>query len=454
MPRHRPLYSWTEEVVTHFSGHLSRSQATVLALYSFGMILAQKCGLTSIVLVLAPLLGLGVLTVKSRLQEFYQPQHVKSGAHRRELDVRTCFVPLLDWVLKDWPSHRLALALDATSLADRLTVLSISIVYRGCSLPIAWKILRANVRHAWNPEWATLLRDFQHLLPADWTVLVLTDRGLYSRRLYQAIRALGWHPLMRVTGGKFLTHGSKRARGFSAFVPRPGTRWQGRGLAFPRKADRRLDCTFLACWEEGQDEPWFLLTDLPPGQAEPLWYGMRAWVEHGYKLFKSAGWQWHHSRMTDPARAERLWLVIAVATRYVLAVGGEAEDGQIVVETIPELPPVAAKSAGTVRRGPDGVRQPRRLSRIRQRHAQREQRPGHPARAEAPEQPAATRPSGTQPRDSSIFQRGLAVLVALMIHGQTLPKPTWKPEPWLELRAQSTAAKAPPAAHVAKNPSL
>ena len=116
MPRHHPLYSWTEEVVTHFSGHLSRTQATVLALYSFGMILAQKCGLTSIVLVLAPLLGLGVLTVKSRLQEFYQPQQVNSGAHRRELDVTTCFVPLLDWVLKDWPSHRLALALDATSL--------------------------------------------------------------------------------------------------------------------------------------------------------------------------------------------------------------------------------------------------------------------------------------------------------------------------------------------------
>src|SRR4051794_38463036 len=274
MPRHRPLYSWTEEVVTHFSGHLSRTQATVLALYSFGMILAQKCGLTSIVLVLAPLLGLDLLTVKSRLQEFYQPQQVKSGAHRRELDVRTCFVPLLDWVLKDWPSDRLALALDATSLADRLTVLSISIVYRGCSLPIAWKVLHANVKHAWNPEWVTLLDNFRHHLPAHWTVIVLTDRGLYSRRLYQTIKAVGWHPLMRVTSGKFLRDGSKRAKGFSEFVPRPGTRWQGRGTAFPRKADRRLDCTSLACWEEGQDEPWFLLTDLPAAQAEPLWYGM------------------------------------------------------------------------------------------------------------------------------------------------------------------------------------
>jgi hypothetical protein len=454
MPRHRPLYSWTEDVVTHFSGHLSRPQATVLALYSFGMILAQKCGLTSIVLVLAPILGLGVLTVKSRLQEFYQPKYVKSGSKRRELDVRACFVPLLDWVLKDWPSYRLALALDATSLADRLTVLSISIVYRGCSLPIAWKVLRANVERVWNPEWVVLLDEFQYRLPAHWTVIVMTDRGLYSRRLYLAIRALGWHPLMRVTSGMFLKNGSKRAKSFSEFVPRPGGRWQGCGVAFPRKADRRLDCTFLACWEEGQDEPWFLLTDLPPAQAEPLWYGMRAWVEHGYKLFKSAGWHWQHSRMTDPARADRLWLVIAVATRYVLAVGGEAEDGQIVVETIPELPPVAAKSAGTVRCGPNGERQPQRLNRIRQRHAMRPQRPGQPARTEPTERPAATRPSGTQQRDSSIFQQGLAVVVALMVNGQLLPEPTWKPEQWLELRVQSKAAETPPAAHVPRNPSL
>jgi Transposase DDE domain len=454
MPRHRPLYSWTEDVVTHFSGHLSRPQATVLALYSFGMILAQTCGLTSIVLVLAPLLGLGVLTVKSRLQEFYQPQQVKSGAHRRELDVRTCFVPLLDWVLKDWPSHRLALALDATSLADRLAVLSISIVYRGCSLPIAWKVLRANVEHPWNPEWLGLLSQFQHRLPAHWTVLVMTDRGLYSRGLFQAIKDLHWHPLMRVTGGKFRTGRSKRAKSFSEFVARPGTRWQGRGVAFPRKADRRLGCTLLACWEEGQDEPWFLLTDLAAAQAEPLWYGMRAWIEQGFKLFKSAGWQWHRSRMTDPARAERLWLVIAVATRYVLAVGGEVEEGRILVETIPELPPIAAKSAGTVRLGPDGVRQPQRLNRIRQRPAEQPRRPGQAARTEATERPRAIRPSGTQRRDSSIFQQGLAVLVALLVNGQTLPEPSWRPEQWLELRAPSKAVKAPPAAQVAKNPSL
>ena len=92
-----------------------------------------------------------------------------------------------------------------------------------------------------------------------------------------------------------------------------------------KSARSRLDCTLFACWEFGHEEPWFIVTDLEPDQSEGLWYAMRAWIEHGFKLLKSQGWQWQKSRMTDPDRASRLWLVLAVATRYVLAVGGEAD---------------------------------------------------------------------------------------------------------------------------------
>ncbi len=260
-----PLYSWIGQVVSAFP-HLSRPQATVLALYSFGAILAQRCGLNSVTATLAALLGLGYSTIRSRLQEFYQPASAKSGRQRRELDVTTCFAPLLAWTLKRWPSKRLALALDATSLGDRFTVLSISVVYRGSACPVAWKIVQANVRHAWKPEWIALLRSFQTLVPADWTVIVMSDRGLYARWLFQEIVALGWHPLMRITHrGKFRKNGSRSSLPVTAFVAKVGQRWQGRGVAFPKVARRRLDCTLLACWESGHDEPWFVRDRLGAG---------------------------------------------------------------------------------------------------------------------------------------------------------------------------------------------
>ncbi len=262
MPRRTPLDAWTEQVSDAFP-NLSRPQATVLALYSFGMILAQRCGLHCVVTALLPFVAVGFHTLRSRLQEFSQPAAAKSGTRRQELDVTTCFAPLLTWVLKGWPSKRLALALDATSLGAVFTVLSISVVSRGCALPVAWKILPANVTHAWKPEWLALLAAFSQRVSPGWTVVVMTDRGLYARWLSRAIVALGWHPLMRITQcGKFRRQGGKVGVPVSRFVPKPGRRWQGRGMAFPKKPEKRLECTLLACWEEGYDEPWFVVTDL------------------------------------------------------------------------------------------------------------------------------------------------------------------------------------------------
>jgi hypothetical protein len=442
MPRQEPLYGWIDQVVTAFPD-LSRPQATVLALYSFGMILAQRCGLNSVVAALVPLLGVGFLTLRSRLQEFYQPAAAKSGTRRDELEVTTCFAPLLLWTLKSWPSTRLALALDATSRGDGFTVLSLSVVYRGSATAVAWKVLPANVAHAWKPEWLALLGAISGSIPAGWTVVVLTDRGLYARWLFREIVALGWHPLMRITRtGKFRTAGGKASVPITTLVAKPGRRWQGCGAAFPRKPERRLECTLLACWEPGHEGPWFLVTDLAPEQAEALWYGMRAWIEHGFKLLKRAGWQWQATRMTDPARAERLWLALAVATRYVLAVGGDCEaDQEVAVETIPAMAPPAAAPTDTAADKPS-----------RPRRAERSPRPAR--RPEPAPRAARVRASGTKERLVSVFRQGLSALVALLITGHALPEPQWRPEPWLELRAEITASAGQPPTPIPKNPSL
>ena len=247
----------------------------------------------------------------------------------------------------------------------------------------------------------------------------MSDRGLYARWLYQEIVGLGWHPLMRITrASKFRKDGSRVAVAVAALVPKPGQRWKGRGVAFPKRSRCRLGCTLFACWELGHKEPWFILTDLDPDQSEGLWYAMRAWIEHGFKLFKSQGWQWHKSRMTDPDRASRLWLVLAVATRYVLAVGGKA-DAADTDDQLPELPPIAVgtkRAGGPVAGGRDRTR--RSVAR----------------RVPSPRAPRK-RASGTKQRLLGIFRRGMTVLVAVLFAGHALPNPPWKPEPWLEIRA-------------------
>ncbi|BBL75366.1 hypothetical protein [Methylomagnum ishizawai] len=64
---------------------------------------------------------------------------------------------------------------------------------------------------------------------------------------------------------------------------------------------------------------------------------MRGWIEQSFKKIKGGGWQWQNTRMDDPERAERLWLAIAIATWWLLSVGGEAEAG-MAAATFPAIP--------------------------------------------------------------------------------------------------------------------
>jgi hypothetical protein len=121
-------------------------------------------------------------------------------------------------------------------------------------------------------------------------------------------------------------------------------------------------------------------SDLAPQRADASWHGLRNWIEQGFKDSKRGGWQWQHTRMEDPGRAERLWLAIAVATLWLLRVGGSAEAKQATAN-ICQYEQMCQECWGR----------------------------------------------------SSVFARGhRGILMELLIHGR-LPLGQWLPEPWPEL---------------------
>ena len=84
--------------------------------------------------------------------------------------------------------------------------------------------------------------------------------------------------------------------------------------------------TLVVVWDTEQEEPWLLLTDLAPEAVDGAWYGLRVWIELGFRALKSMGWQWERTRRTDPTRVARHWLVLAIATLLTLAVGTRLEE--------------------------------------------------------------------------------------------------------------------------------
>lgn len=324
MFRPEALSQWTACVSKNIP-QLSVSQVRLLAWWSFGIAMTGSCGRYTVATFLALLCEEKVSNVEQRLYEWCLDAKDKHGQHRQEVALTTCQLALLAWIVRLWVGTQLALALDATSLGARFVVLTVSVVYRGCGLPVAWVVLPAGTKGAWRQEWLRLLRLIHPAIPAAWTVIVLADRGLYAGWLYRRIVRLHWHPFLRINNGaKFRPAGCARWYWLKDLVGTVGHAWQGRGSCF-KDPTARLDCTLLAWWGEGHADPWFVLTDLVPTDCTVTWYGLRTWCEQGFKCTKRGGWQWQLTQMQHPTRAARLWLALALAMLWTISVGTDLE---------------------------------------------------------------------------------------------------------------------------------
>jgi hypothetical protein len=258
-------------------------------------------------------------------ENFPVASEAKRGKKRREVDVQRCFPDLLRSILRGWEGKKeLALSIDAMTLGERFTVLNISVVYRGCGISVAWKIIEAGQEGTWRPHWEGLLSTLEGVVPSDWKVIVMADRGLYAAWLYEAIQRLGWHPMLRVNEElSFRAEGEETFSPMGQRVKRRGRGWKGKGEW--SEHGERMSGTVLIRWEKGYEEKLVVVTDLDEKEANAAWYQMRFWIEDEYKDHKSGGWGWEQTKMTDPKRAERQWLTRAVAMQMAVLVGGQEE---------------------------------------------------------------------------------------------------------------------------------
>lgn len=374
--------------------HLSKPQALVLGMWSFAIAMTHFCGLSTVSVFLAEILEQPENTVRERLRQWYLDGGEKKGRKRGQIDVEQSFVPLLNWILSWWSSEEksLVFAADASTLGQRFTILVISLVYRGCGIPVAWKIVRATEKGSWKPYWLELLDNLKDGLSEDWWVIVTTDRGLYAPWLYQAIQELGWHPFMRINHqGSYQSAQISTWTPLSALITEVGQSWSGRVNCFKTNT---LSCTLLAQWDEGYADPWLIITDLSPQQAKICWYGMRSWIECLFKDMKRGGFGWHHTKMTDPKRAERLWLAIAVATLYLVSIGGQAETN-LPASSLPGLSEITSDTETEENLTPDSGESPSDESKSAQNNST---------------------------RLLSCFRRGFLTILASVIKGMALPR--------------------------------
>lgn len=326
MKLNQHLKDWKQIISQRFS-HLSLPQVSGLATWSFGMVMTQSSSLTKVSTLIAKVNQEPENTVRQRLKEWYKSAEAKAkeGNKRASIEVIECFGSLLKWVVDLLPqtTRELPIAMDATNIGQNFTVLSINVLYRRCAIPIAWKVVKGTEKGSWKPYWLELFQSLQDIVPKDWKVMVTADRGLYADWLFQEIVAVGWHPFLRINHqGQYQSSDSSSWQPLATVVSSTGMSWSGQVICFKTNP---INCTLLARWDDGYTDPWLILTDLNPVEADVRWYGFRSWIECSYRDVKSDGWQWHKTRLRQPDRAERHWLAMSVAMLWMVTLGGEEE---------------------------------------------------------------------------------------------------------------------------------
>ena len=185
---------------------LSPAQRTGLAYWVVGTVLAGSACLNAVFSMLATdVAAHGRLRPRLRLWMSDKPSS-QGWYCGPAVEVRSCFVPLLRWILSLWQGSELVLALDPRPQGprhrDRVVSLAVSVAgalwARGCALPVAWQVVPAQQPSgSWVEAYCDLLQLLAPAIPRSMQVTVLCDRGIASPRLWDAICQQRWHPSRR-----------------------------------------------------------------------------------------------------------------------------------------------------------------------------------------------------------------------------------------------------------------
>lgn len=307
---HELLYQWIELIRRHFH-NLGKWQATGLALYSYGVVLAGHCQGSKVSEALA-FYG-RIPSIERRLRRWLS---------NARFDLAMCTQVWIQWVWSSLDTPCAVLLVDETKLADRVGIMKVSLAYEKRAIPLVWRCYRANSALDYPQQgqvlmvWGLLARVIA-VLPADARPIVQMDRGLgHSSAMLKALKRLGIRFQVRV---KQTTTFTSR-RGHTCLLQdlvKPGEQITCHGTIF--RYGKRVKGTVHLIWELNQMEPWCLVTNDP--QVRGAVYALRMWQEESFRDLKSGGWQWQCSYVTSPDHAHRLLFVLALAYAWMLTQG-------------------------------------------------------------------------------------------------------------------------------------
>jgi hypothetical protein len=301
--------SWLDAVKLNLLPALHAAQSKTLAALSFGMAQGGSC-----------CSGLIAAHAPSCAKPASTQRRVERLLANQQLDATAAMLQLAGSVLRDWSGRRLLLILDETPRQQKLRCLKLSVAYHKRTVPLLGICYRPDRPPMPMPKLVRwMLRQVAAVMPPDVQITLLADRGLCWPTVIRQCRRLGWHYLLRLQSSTrvLLDDGSEKA--VRQLLPCRGSQWLGPVRIF--KKARWLKANVIAVWEARCKDRWLLVSDQPASYRCCASYCKRTWCEESHRDEKSSGLNWQNSRVNDPQHAQRLVLLMALASLLCISTG-------------------------------------------------------------------------------------------------------------------------------------
>ncbi len=240
--------------------------------------------------------------------------------HNEKVTPHTIYAPLVQAALARWTEVCIYVALDTSVLWNKFVLVRLSLIYRGRAIPLAWTVLvHPSARVAFVDYRDVLYRAAELFAPGQ-RIVLLADRGFCDVELLLALKQLGWH--YRIRAKQSLTvYRAGRHKGCPVERMLPG-RGQARFVQHVLLTHRQIGPVYVAlAWPAAGSDPWIVISDEPTELSTFDEYGLRFDIEENFLDDKSGAFQVQESEIRSASALSRLFLVLAVATLYLVSTG-------------------------------------------------------------------------------------------------------------------------------------
>lgn len=311
MERTPRLYDTLVHVLSQHRNWLDRRHLKTLAWMMVGLVQSRLISLTA----WAPYVQSRAVYAQSHVRRFDR------WLDNTRIDVHQLYGPLIQQALAEWGTNVLYLALDTSMLWDVYCMVRISIIYRGRAIPLVWTVLHHPSSSVAYATYKDVLDKAAPLLPLQCQVVFCADRGFADTHLMEHLRQLDWHWRIRIKSSFWIARQGRCPCKANRITLAPGEAqfWHHVNITEQRYGPVHLA---LARRHDGK-EYWFVVSDEPTDLQTFAEYGLRFDIEENFLDDKSNGFQLESSLIRSAKALERLCLVLALTTLYLVSQGTE-----------------------------------------------------------------------------------------------------------------------------------